>query len=296
MDAPGKHRIPLKGQLFIALGYLIFLFSISAMGSSENDLSGLLSDNKMINVMKMVQLISVVLVFILPAVGFSLLVRSEKTAFFNMGSVPHRIPFVTGLSICLVAIPAVAGMQAWNAGLHLPQSMGGLEEWMRVKEQSAATLTEAFFKDRSAIGLILNLFIVAFMAAFSEEIFFRGFLQRLMIENKMNIHVAVWLTAFLFSAFHMQFFGFFPRLFLGAVLGYLYVFSGNLWVPILAHFVNNGFQVLMVHLLDQPVEAAFPGTETEQVPWSLVLISLLMVSAQLAFLHRFYRSKIRQQS
>ncbi|MFL5752599.1 MAG: CPBP family intramembrane glutamic endopeptidase [Bacteroidia bacterium] len=290
MEPLVKHRLPVKGQLFIALGYFLFLFALSTLGG-DSDMSGILNDPHMVNMMKMVQLISVLLIFILPVIGFTLLLRSDRSAFLNMGTRPPLIPFLTAVTICIVAVPAVAGMSEWNAGLKLPSSFAGLENWMRMKEKSATALTEAFFRDRSAMGLVINLFVVAFMAALSEELFFRGLLQRLFAECKMNIHVAIWLSAFLFSAFHMQFYGFLPRMFLGAVLGYLYAFSGNLWVPIIAHFVNNAFQVVLIHLMDQPVDSIVPG-ETEHVGLPLALLSIAMVAGQLVFLRRYYKRSL----
>lgn len=295
MEPLFKHRLPVKGQLLIAIAYFLFLFMLSTVGGDEN-LDAQLSDPHMVNMMKMVQLISVLLIFVLPVVGFSILLRAEKTMFLNMGTKPAFVPFLTAITICIVAVPAVAGMQEWNAALRLPASLAGLDNWMHKKEDSAMVLTAAFFRDRSALGLIINLFIIAFMAALSEELFFRGLLQRLFVENKMNIHAAVWLSAFLFSAFHMQFFGFLPRLFLGAVLGYLYAYSGNLWVPIIAHFANNAFQVLMIHLLDQPVDAAVPGGAEEHVGLPLTLLSIALVTGQLVFLFRYYKRSQQQIS
>src|SRR6185437_15872902 len=100
-------------------------------------------------------------------------------------------------------------------------------------------------------GLIINLLVMAFMAALSEEIFFRGLLQQMLIKNKINAHVAIVITAILFSAFHLQFFGFIPRM----VLGYLYYITQNLWVSIIAHFCNNAFAVVAMHFYNQDVTA-----------------------------------------
>ncbi len=60
--------------------------------------------------------------------------------------------------------------------------------------------------------------------------------------------MGIWVSAILFSALHMQFYGFFPRMLLGAFFGYLLLWSGSLWLPIIAHFVNNCVAVIFYYL------------------------------------------------
>jgi len=137
--------------------------------------------------------------------------------------------------------------------------------------------------------MISNLFVVAFMAGLSEEIFFRGFIQRLFIENKLNHHLAIWFTAILFSAIHLQFFGFVPRVLLGAVLGYLYFYSGNLWLSIIAHTVNNGFAVVMAYITGSIDADLFADKGTETINLVLVLSSIVIIFTQLFLLKRWQK-------
>ena len=91
--------------------------------------------------------------------------------------------------------------------------------------------------------------VIAIIPAVGEELLFRGVIQKLFLKWNGKVHLSVWLTAFVFSAVHMQFLGFFPRLILGAVLGYMLVWSGSLWLPIVAHFTNNAFAVLLTYFI-----------------------------------------------
>ena len=127
------------------------------------------------------------------------------------------------------------------------------------------------------------------IAALSEEFFFRGILQQMFIKNRVNAHVAIIITAILFSAFHLQFFGFLPRLFLGIILGYLYYITQNLWVSITAHFFNNAFAIVAAHFFDEDLVAApATGAAPEQsIGIAFVLLSVAMVVGQLVFLQRF---------
>ena len=77
---------------------------------------------------------------------------------------------------------------------------------------------------------------------------FRGCLQTILLKWMRNKHTAIWITAILFSAFHMEFFGFLPRLLLGALFGYFVAWSGSIWPSVWGHFVNNGTAVIVTYL------------------------------------------------
>ena len=152
-----------------------------------------------------------------------------------------------GFAILLVAYPFTSFLVQLNKGMILPESMSAIEQWMRSSEESAKNVTAILLSDKSVFGLIVNLLLVAGFASLAEEFFFRGALQQFLQNITKNGHIAVWLSAFIFSAIHLQFYGFLPRLVLGALLGYLFYYSGNLWVSIGAHFLNNTIVILMMY-------------------------------------------------
>ena len=135
-----------------------------------------------------------------------------------------------------------------NGNMQLPEILKGVEEWMRSSEDRAAELTKAFLQMDNLNDLLYNLFLIAVLPAIGEELIFRGIIQRSINESNKNYHWGVWISAILFSALHMQFYGFIPRLFLGAFFGYLYVWTKTLWAPIFAHFLNNGMAVLLTYI------------------------------------------------
>lgn len=147
--------------------------------------------------------------------------------------------------IYLVALLAASVMAKWNEGIVFPEALAGLESKFRQMEESAKAVTDTFLSGTSMGDLLINIAIVGFAAAIVEEVFFRGALQQLLCKWFGNGHAAVWITAFIFSAIHLQFYGFIPRLFMGAILGYLFYYSRNLWVPIFYHLVNNSAVVIM---------------------------------------------------
>lgn len=165
----------------------------------------------------------------------------------QLGFVKHKLIgnwlFYT-LLLFLVSSPAISVLAQWNEQLVFPESLKKIEVWFRQMEDAALQVTDRFLNGTTYFELLLNVIVVAAFAALAEEIFFRGALQQLLKGWFKNGHFAVWIAAFVFSAIHLQFYGFIPRLLMGAVLGYLFLFTGNIWVPVFYHFVNNASVVI----------------------------------------------------
>ena len=162
----------------------------------------------------------------------------------------------------------------WNQGIVFPESLKGIENWMKKSEESAGALTKFLTDFKTPSQLMIAMVVVAVLAGVSEELLFRGILQNIALRAFGNPHLAIWFAAFVFSFIHLQFYGFFPRMFLGALFGYLYFWTKNIWVPIFAHFVNNGFTLLMAYLYS--TEAIKVNIEdTQSVPLTVAMGSLL---------------------
>ena len=151
------------------------------------------------------------------------------------------------MGIMLIAQPAINMFSQWNQQLALPELLQPLEAWMRAQEETAGKLTEQFLNVTTVGGLLINLGLMALLPAAGEELTFRGVLQGLMtkLDRQSVPHVAIWVTAILFSAIHMQFYGFVPRMLMGALFGYMLAWTGSMWIPMLMHFVNNALAVLL---------------------------------------------------
>ncbi len=187
-----------------------------------------------------------VLAFIVPA--FIAIRMGGKVPFRYMRlnndtNMWRKIAF--GFFAFLLSYAFVSFLNQWNQGVILPESLKSLEEWMRSLEDAAMEATKLLLSGDSVVYLFLNLLIVAGLAALSEEIFFRGALQQFIQEKIPNGHASVWIAAFIFSIAHFQFYGFFPRLVLGALLGYLFLYTRNLWIPIIVHFINNATVIVL---------------------------------------------------
>lgn len=183
--------------------------------------------------------------------------------------------FASILVIVLVLVFMVVNSPIieWNAQTELPGFMHDVAKRL----EDSAKITTAFLTNfYSTPYFIFSLIVIAVIPAIGEELLFRGLLQNFFQRIFKNPHLAIWVTAILFSAIHMQFFGFLPRVFLGAIFGYLMFYSGNnIWYPIIGHFTNNGFTLLMLYLY-QKGNVSFDIENTESFPLETVGIFAIM--------------------
>jgi membrane protease YdiL (CAAX protease family) len=246
------------------------------------------NDSTTIAFLKYFQIINQIGVFILPALLYGYLENRNAGRYLNIDQKPGIFLLFISILLIIAFIPAVNAMAWLNEQMKLPTFMKGIEDWMRESEDKANLLTEAFLNVNTLSGLIINLFIIGFLAALGEEFLFRGVVIRLLSDGLKNTHLAVILSAILFSAFHMQFFGFIPRTALGILFGYIYVWSGSLWIPIILHFIFNGTTVAVAYLYQN----GFISTDIESfgVSDNIYIISASFVFTFL-FLWIIYRNR-----
>lgn len=164
-------------------------------------------------------------------------------------STPVSFRQFAGILIFMILItPALNAVVFWNAGLSLPGFMSSAERMMRAWEDAAAKTTAMILGDTSVWGLVSGVLVVGCLTGLSEEMFFRAGLQKAISSCGINRHVAVWISACVFSAIHFQFFGFVPRLLLGALFGYVYAYTGSIWISAFAHSLNNSAVVVTAWL------------------------------------------------
>jgi membrane protease YdiL (CAAX protease family) len=135
-----------------------------------------------------------------------------------------------------------------NQKMVLPKFLKGVEEWMRKSEDDTKKLSDMMMQMGTLKDMIFDLLFIGLLTAVVEEVLFRGCLQTIFVRWMKNKHVAIWVVAILFSAFHMEFYGFLPRVLLGALFGYFTAWSGSIWPAIWGHFVNNGTVVVLTYL------------------------------------------------
>lgn len=221
-----------------------------------------------INALKWVQFIQFTAMFLLPPLCMAYLWSKQPLDWLKVKGERLNVKgeSLWAVMLMLVALPAINLLGYLNQQMTLPAFLEPLEQWMKTSEESAKVLTEQFLNVTTFSGLIINLLLMALLPAVAEELTFRGVLmnffevkgERLNAKGKRT-HLAIWCSAILFSAIHLQFYGFVPRMLMGALFGYMLVWTSNLWIPILMHFTNNAMAVILYFV------ALREGWDMEQV-------------------------------
>jgi len=269
----GLFLLMLGGSVLVAGELSLLILTSKGIDTSHGDLD--LSDPKVTaSLLKLLQALSTVVIFALPAILYARLTFREQT-FHSLGfrRVRTSLWFLLAVAALLFSFPMEGWLGQVNRGFHLPPRLIKMEE-------SADKQLNLFLRVDSPLTVYVNLLVMALLPAICEEMCFRGALQRILINLTRSPWGGIVLTGLIFSAIHMQFLGFLPRAFLGMILGAIYWYSGSLWVSILAHFFYNGIQVIAVSFYPKMIP------ENSSVPLYLALISLVIVVGLLSVMRR----------
>ena len=236
--------------IFIILGYaLSSLLAVAVLflmnGGSMPSPASMSSKGSLLLMQSIVSIGS----FIAPPLALHLFEKKSGSDYLRLnGKISGKVVILTVVLMFSIA-PFIDWTVKVNQMMDLPAFMEGIEQWMREKERELAELTKHLLTMKSPTELMINLVVVAVIPAIGEEFLFRGCFQTIITKITRNQHLGIWLAAAIFSAIHVQFLGFFPRMFLGALFGYIFVWSGSIWPAVLAHFVNNATAVISAYVM-----------------------------------------------
>ena len=218
-------------------GILIKLTNVSIL-----DIQSIMPDmKKEILVIKVQQLISMVCIFILPALTIPKILKQPTISYLKLDKSPNYRYYIIVILIMTACIPIMNLIINWNESIVFPEQ---IESILRASENRNQHTMKLILSNTSLSALFLNIFIVAIIPAFGEELIFRAVILNFFIKQIKNIHIAIFVSAFMFSFIHFQFYGFVPRLLLGMLFGYLVCQTSSLWPAIFAHFFNNFIAIL----------------------------------------------------
>ena len=277
-----------KENLFkkLLLTAFIAITSVLLCSTATTFLLHIFIDNNSLLATKIIQFSLSVGLFIIPPLLTAYLVSRTPAKFLSLQKTISLKAIFGVVLFMILAVPLINYIAEWNTSLKLPDSFALLEQWMRKHEEAAAALSEKMMQTSAFDVLLGNIFLIAIVPALGEELFFRGLLQTRLSHWIKNTHAAVWITAIVFSAFHVQFYGFIPRLLLGAYLGYLLVWSGSLWLPVLAHFVNNALAVVMYFLFQNNYISLHPDKIGVNGSFLIIIANVLVLGGVIYFQRR----------
>lgn len=268
--------------LFSFTGLLLSIVFISILAPVMGGIDSL-------NFIRVMQVFQSVFIFLVPALLCVYLFNEDGWQYLKIKKAVNLKVLIYSIILIVAIQPLISFTGYYNKMMTLPESLSELEQSMQAMENSAAALLERLMADHSPDVVIANFIVIAVAAGITEEFFFRGSLQQLVKKICHNRHVTVWITAFIFSFIHFQFYGFVPRMLLGALLGYIFLWSGNLWIPVIVHTLNNALSVALYYKFHStPVYDRLESFGTGDTVWATVA-SIAVTGVILSLLSREYQ-------
>ncbi len=235
------------------------------------------------NLLRVVNLFSQLFIFTAAALALvGMIYKHHWKRYLRLGRSPS-------LQIYSAALLFIFGIFVLSQFMYWLNQQLPLPEWADSMEGKAAGMIKGLLVMNSPGEFILTLVVVAVLPAIGEELVFRGVIQQQLEIATRQPAWSVWIAAFIFSAFHLQFAGFLPRLLLGAGLGYLYLWTRSLWIPIAAHFFINGMQIAGQYIRKN----ALAESTKEEVNWGATGLALLLIAGLSYYLYQHYITKIK---
>lgn len=235
-----------------------------------------------LNSLRFMQISSQIFTFVLPPILYAMLTNENPKESLGIKNVSYHW-FIIGFVMMYAILPLNNVFAEWNAGLKLPESMSRIEELIKEMYESSAVVLEKLVNVNTFGGFVINLIMIAGLAALGEELLFRSIIQTFLIKTCKNAHVGIIIASAIFSFIHFDFYAFIPRLVLGMLLGYMFYYSRSIWVSMFMHFVNNATAVVIYYLNNIGVTNVDVETfgQTQLLPL-LISIALMIVLFRLA--------------
>ncbi len=245
-----------------------------------------------IDAVKMIQVVSTIIVFFIPAVITARIasIHPFQRLGFRKGIKVERV--LTAGLIMLCALPLVGFLAEINKAIPISAGMKKVFDTMESQYAEQVKLMATF---KSPLDYVIALFIIALMPAVVEEVFFRGGMQNIFMRWFKTPWLVIFITGFIFSAIHFSWYGFIPRLGLGMILGYIFYYTGNLWYSILAHFFNNALMITILYwqyTKDKKIDMEVG----ESAPWWAGIISAAIVIGLFVLLKKMTATKVYPDS
>ncbi|MBP5782025.1 MAG: CPBP family intramembrane metalloprotease [Bacteroidales bacterium] len=281
-----KSAVALLLQLLVliavcALAATLLSSLISALCISR----GIDTHNNMIY-LKSMQTFLELSMFMTPALIFSYKNSQSINNYWGFKQKQSGITIILVIALYFVAVPLVAWLVKINENVRFPESLQTLENALKSIQDSATEMTEKFMNVSTIGGILVNIFVMAIVPAVSEEMLFRGCIQKTLTDKMRNKFLAILISAFIFSAAHLEFYGLLPRFILGIILGYVFYYTGNILMSVLLHFINNSIAVIAGYIQFHLNNGVEPETMFTTPPTWMIVSSAVLTVALLIILGR----------
>jgi membrane protease YdiL (CAAX protease family) len=173
--------------------------------------------------------------FLLPVLLYHFIFRYDIVGNMGLKTLPPLKYWLMGISVMAMA----AVFTQWLVQVNSAIPLSGEWKQLRDMQQQVDKMIDVFFNDKSLGRLALLVVVMALLPAVAEEFCFRGTIQTTLAQTSLGPIGAIIITGLTFSLVHFEFDNFLAIWCMGIVLGFLYYYSGSIWVNVTAHFFNN---------------------------------------------------------
>lgn len=210
---------------------------------------------------------------VLPAAMVAVFISKKPLDFLGANKLPSLKAIIFAIALYAIFTPAMEWIVRWNQTLTLPDSMSAIYDAIKQLEAQAEDMTSKILINQSLLAMIVNVMALGILTGVGEEFIFRGTLQRILQLKPMNPHIAIFITAFMFSALHFQFFGFVPRFILGIFFGYLMYYTSSVWTSAILHAINNSSVVIVAYF------CGYEATQSTDINNTAAIVSAISTIA-----------------
>lgn len=266
----------LLGLGFILAGIVSIIIVKVALGVPLSGLAAALLDPKNVQVARVVQIVSTLVLFAVPALLFAVIVNKQPFRYLGFATHSNFRQFYLVLLIAIAALFSQSILSQLNEWI--PISKHWEQVFKRMEDEYAKEVLN-MVQMKTFADYVYSLIIIAFLPALFEELFFRGALQQMFIGMFRNAFWGILITSIFFSAAHFSYYGFLTRLFLGLVLGYIFYYGKNIWLNVTMHFLNNAVVVTGLYLLSRSGKLTEKSMQDDNYPVFVGIIAIIGVLA-----------------
>ncbi len=293
MNFPLLKKSTLTERIFIMAALLVVGYILSTIIGVIVTLVARSNNMTELSVLRIAQISSQILTFVLPPILYACITKEKPMKYLGFNKIP--LWSLLGVALIFTILPLNNVLTEWNSNIKLPESMAALDEIIKSLSKLMQETLEKMVNVSDISGLIINLIMIAGLAAFGEELLFRSVLQSFLVKKCKNAHIGILITSIIFSLIHFDIYGFLPRLVLGLILGYMFYYSKSIWVPMIMHFINNGTAVVLYYLNNIEVTNIDVDTfgQTNLLP---LILSIIATAAIFWFVIRNHNKEFKTEN
>ena len=286
--------LALFGAGFLFGGLATVLIAQAVLHIPLLQLGDALNNTDNLSLMRWLQFASTLLMFAMPALVFARIVNRHPVQYIGFNNRLNLRQLFIILLMVFAALYAQSVIGELNDALY-KQLPDGLQKTFRQLDEEYNKQVLAMAHMNNAVDYILSLLMLALLPAIFEEMFFRGAMQQMLVKLFRNALAGILVTSIIFSIAHFSFEGFLTRLFLGMMLGYIFYYGKNIWLNILAHFLNNAVVVTSIYILSKQGKLTAESMKDETYPMYVGFLAITAIFGLFVFYKRECRNVVRNE-